>query len=236
MIKAEKVRRDFLTNVSHDIRTPLTLIKANAEMIRDLSGDIKEKRDRNTQTIINEADRLTLLVEDILDLSKLEAGVAEMSDELVSLSAVAESVIAQFDVLKERDGYVFETDISPDVFVRCDAKRLTQVIYNLVGNAINYAGDDRKVIVKVFKDGDMAKVEISDHGKGIPEEELDHVWERYYRSNQNKRNVVGSGIGLSIVKNILISFGAEYGIKSSAGKGSTFWFALKLADGGKETN
>ena len=236
MIKAEKFRRDFLTNVSHDIRTPLTLIKANAEMIRDLSGDIKEKRDRNTQTIINEADRLTLLVEDILDLSKLEAGVAEMSDELVSLSAVAESVIAQFDVLKERDGYVFETDISPDVFVRCDAKRLTQVIYNLVGNAINYAGDDRKVIVKVFKDGDMAKVEISDHGKGIPEEELDHVWERYYRSNQNKRNVVGSGIGLSIVKNILISFGAEYGIKSSAGKGSTFWFALKLADGGKETN
>lgn len=234
MVKAEKFRRDFLTNVSHDIRTPLTLIKANAEMIRDLSGDVKEKRDRNIRTIINEADRLTLLVEDILDLSKLQAGVAEMQTTTVCLSDVASGVVSQFDVLRDRDGYVFETDIQPGIYVDCDSKRLTQVVYNLVGNAINYVGEDKKVIVRVYKTDDTAKVEITDHGKGIPEEEIDKVWERYYRSNQNKRNVVGSGIGLSIVKNILIGFKAEYGIESREGQGSTFWFSMKCSEDKKE--
>lgn len=234
MIKAEKFRRDFLTNVSHDIRTPLTLIKANAEMIRDLSGDVKEKRDRNTQTIINEADRLTLLVEDILDLSKLQAGVAEIQTMKVCLSDVASGVVSQFDVLRDRDGYVFETDIQSGLYVMCDSKRLTQVVYNLVGNAINYVGEDKKVIVRAYKIDDTVRVEITDHGKGIPEEEIDNVWERYYRSNQNKRNVVGSGIGLSIVKNVLIGFKAEYGIDSREGQGATFWFAMKCADDKKE--
>lgn len=234
MVKAEKFRSDFLTNVSHDIRTPLTLIKANAEMIRDISGDKKEKRDRNTQTIINEADRLTLLVEDILDLSKIQAGVAEMQNQTVCLSSVASEVVEQFDVLRDRDGYVFETDICSGIYVSCDSKRLTQVIYNLVGNAINYAGDDKKVIVRVFAEGDTAKVEITDHGKGIPEDQIEKVWERYYRSNQNKRNVVGSGIGLSIVKNLLIGFGADYGINSREGEGSTFWFSMKCTADRKE--
>ena len=228
MVKAENFRRDFLTNVSHDIRTPLTLIKANAEMIRDISGDKKEKRNRNTQTIINEADRLTLLVEDILDLSKLQAGVVEMKNEIVDVGAIAHEVVSQFDVLRVRDGYVFETDIEQGLLVICDRKRLTQVVYNLVGNAINYVGDDRKVIVRVFGDNGKAKVEISDHGKGIPLGEIDKVWERYYRSNRQNRNVVGSGIGLSIVKNVLISFNAEYGIISHEGEGTTFWFALPL--------
>ena len=234
MVKAENFRRDFLTNVSHDIRTPLTLIKANAEMIRDISGDKKEKRDRNTQTIINEADRLTLLVEDILDLSKLQAGVVEMKNEIVDVGAIAREVVSQFDVLRVRDGYVFETDIEQGLLVICDRKRLTQVVYNLVGNAINYVGDDRKVVVRVFGDNGKAKVEISDHGKGIPLDEIDKVWERYYRSNRQNRNVVGSGIGLSIVKNVLIGFNAEYGIISHEGEGTTFWFALPLDKSGEK--
>lgn len=234
MVKAENFRRDFLTNVSHDIRTPLTLIKANAEMIRDISGDKKEKRNRNTQTIINEADRLTLLVEDILDLSKLQAGVVEMKNEIVDVGAIAREVVSQFDVLRVRDGYVFETDIEQGLLVICDRKRLTQVVYNLVGNAINYVGDDRKVVVRVFGDNGKAKVEISDHGKGIPLDEIDKVWERYYRSNRQNRNVVGSGIGLSIVKNVLIGFNAEYGIISHEGEGTTFWFALPLDKSGEK--
>lgn len=229
MIKAENFRRDFLTNVSHDIRTPLTLIKANAEMIRDLSGDNKEKRNRNTQTIINEADRLTLLVEDILDLSKLQAGVVEMNNGKVDVGAVTREVVGQFDVLRERGGYVFETDIADGLIAVCDRKRLAQVIYNLVGNAINYVGDDKKVIVRLFEKDGRIRAEISDHGKGIPPEEIDKVWERYYRSNRQNRNVVGSGIGLSIVKNLLIGFGARYGIISGVGEGTTFWFELDRA-------
>ena len=230
MIKAENFRRDFLTNVSHDIRTPLTLIKANAEMIRDLSGDNKEKRNRNTQTIINEADRLTLLVEDILDLSKLQAGVVEMNNGKVDVGAVTREVVGQFDVLRERGGYVFETDIADGLIAVCDRKRLAQVIYNLVGNAINYVGEDKKVIVRLFEKDGRIRAEISDHGKGIPPDEIDKVWERYYRSNRQNRNVVGSGIGLSIVKNVLIGFGARYGIISGVGEGTTFWFELDRAE------
>ena len=226
--KAEKFRRDFLTNVSHDIRTPLTIIKANAEMIRDISGEKKEKRDRNTQTIINESDRLTLLVEDILDLSKLQSGVVEMKNEPVDVGAVTREVVGQFDVLKETGGYVFETEIESGLIALCDRKRLAQVMYNLIGNAINYVGEDKKVIVKVTGADGFVRAEISDHGKGIPSDEIDKVWERYYRSNRQNRNVVGSGIGLSIVKNLLISFNARYGIISGVGTGTTFWFELDL--------
>lgn len=153
--------------------------------------------------------------------------------EPVDVGAVAREVVAQFDVLRDRDGYVFETDISTGLKVTCDHKRLMQVVYNLVGNAINYVGEDRKVVVRVFEQNGKAKVEISDHGKGIPADEIDKVWERYYRSNRQNRNVVGSGIGLSIVKNVLIGFNAEYGIISHEGEGTTFWFALPL-DGSDE--
>ena len=101
-------------------------------------------------------------------------------------------------------------------------------MYNLIGNAINYVGDDKKVIVKVTGADGFVRAEISDHGKGIPSDEIDKVWERYYRSNRQNRNVVGSGIGLSIVKNLLISFNARYGIISGVGTGTTFWFELDL--------
>ena len=229
IIKAENLRRDFLANVSHDLRTPLTLVKAYAEMIRDVSGDNKEKRDRNTQVIINEVDRLTMLVDDILDLSKLQSGTVQMSKEDVDLAVVIDQTIGQFAVMKDR-GYVFDVSLIDGAIVTCDPKRMTQVMYNLVGNAINYVGEDNLVKVNLSISDGMVKTEVTDHGKGIPQEEIDKVWDRYYRSNQNKRNVVGSGIGLSIVKSILVSFGAEYGIESKEGEGTTFWFALPLSE------
>ncbi len=228
MIKNENLRRDFLANVSHDLRTPLTLVKANAEMVLDISGDNKEKRERNIRTIINEADRLTMLVEDILDLSKLQSGVVEMKKEDVNIGSVAEDVLSQFSVIIENNGYVLEKEIATGVIVECDYKRLTQVIYNLVGNAINYVGADKKVIVSLTLHDGKVRMEVTDHGKGIASEEKDRVWDRYYRSNQNKRNVVGSGIGLSIVKNILVGMEAEYGVESEEAVGTTFWFELPV--------
>lgn len=226
IIRAENLRRDFLANVSHDLRTPLTLVKAYAEMIRDISGDNKEKRIKNTQIIINEVDRLTMLVDDILDLSKLESGTAEIHVEPLNMSETVRSSLAQFAVMSEK-GYKIESDIEDGLFIEGDYKRVTQIIYNLVGNAINYAGEDMLVLVKLIKkeDGKM-RMEVSDHGKGIAQNEIDSVWDRYYRTNQKKRNVVGSGLGLSIVKNIFLSLGADYGIISKEGEGTTFWFEL----------
>lgn len=227
MGKTESLRRDFLANVSHDLRTPLTMVKAYAEMIRDISGDNKEKRDEHAQVIIDEADRLAALVEDIQNLSKLQSGTAEIELSSFDLGALTRTVIERFGIMREKYGYSFRTEITEDVTVRADSRRIEQVLYNLIGNAINYTGDDKTVIVRVLRDKNgKAMFAVTDTGKGIPEEEIPLVWDKYYRANMTKRKVVGSGLGLSIVKNILLAHKAEFGIYSEVGKGSTFWFKL----------
>lgn len=227
--KTEKLRRDFLANVSHDLRTPLTMVKAYAEMIRDISGKDEKKRNEHCRVIIDEVDRLTLLVNDLLDLSKLQAGTREPEFVRVNLSDMVKNVMERFSILSAQDGYDFVLELQGDCFVMCDERMVEQIFYNLIGNAVSYTGDDKKVTVKVFKAGDNVRAEISDTGRGIAPSERDKIWDRYYRSSQAKRAVVGSGIGLSIVKNLLILHSAEYGIDSVVNNGATFWFELPFA-------
>lgn len=231
MEKTETFRREFIANVSHDLRTPLTMVKAYAEMIRDISGRNEQKRTHHAQIIIDEAERLNSLVEDIQNLSKLQAGTDTKHAERFELSGLCIRVINRFGVMSEKFGYVIKKDIAPDVEVFADSRKIEQVLYNLIGNAINYTGEDKIVyLILTIKDG-MAEVRIRDTGKGIAPEEIESVWDRYYRANQIKRKVVGSGLGLSIVKNILVMHEAEYGIDSELNKGTDFWFKLPLYDG-----
>ena len=230
--KTEQLRRDFLANVSHDLRTPLTMVKAYAEMIRDISGSDEEKRTRHSQVIIDEADRLTLLVNDILNLSKLESGTETLTLTEVDIASLAGIVLERFDVYATRDGYKFELEREGDAKAYCDYKRLEQVLYNLVGNAVSYSGDSKHVKVSV-KGGEKIRVAVRDYGEGIAEEDIPEVWNRYYRASQDKRNVVGSGLGLSIVKNILEAHGVEYGVTSKLGEGTEFWFCLDRVGGGE---
>ena len=226
MGKTEALRRDFLANVSHDLRTPLTMVKAYAEMIRDISGSDEVKRAEHSQVIIDEADRLTALVNDILNLSKLQAGTEELACEPFDMGQLMRSVTERFDGYVTRDGYCFVSDIDEGCVVTADSRRIEQVLYNLMGNAINYAGEDKKIYLFVRKEQDRVSVGIADGGKGIAPDEIDAVWERYYRASQRKRGVVGTGLGLSIVKNILMAHKAEYGVKSRVGEGTLFWFSL----------
>lgn len=225
LYKAENMQRDFIANVSHDIRTPLTMIKGYAEMLRDMPLSV-EKRERTADVIISEADRLTALVGDMLDYSKLSSGVVEFKPETCDIAEMAKTVLSQFGIFTERDGVVFVTDIEENATAHCDKSRIQQVLYNLLNNAINFCGDDKTVILQVRKTENGVRVEVSDHGKGISEEELDAVWDRYYRSAHSKRMAVGSGLGLSICKNILTAHDAEFGVNSVIGEGSTFWFEL----------
>lgn len=227
--KTEQMRRDFLANVSHDLRTPLTMVKAYAEMIRDISGSDKVKRSQHSQVIIDEADRLTGLVNDILNLSKLQSGTETLTLTSVDMVSLVRTVFERCDIYASRDGYVFELIADGECAAVGDYKRLEQVIYNLVGNAISYTGESKKVCVSVKDCGEKIRVSVRDFGAGIAPEELDKVWERYYRANQNRRNVVGSGLGLSIVKSILVSHGARYGVTSTLGEGTEFWFELDSA-------
>lgn len=227
--KSEDLRRELMSNISHDLRTPLTMIKAYAEMIRDLSGDNPEKRERHLKVIIDETDRLSSLVTDILDLSKLQAGVAEMHLQTVNFSARLSGVISRFDIMKENDGIIIDLRAEDDIMITADITKLEQVVYNLINNAVTYTGDDNTVIVKLFRKGNgMVRFEVEDHGEGISAENMPYIWDRYYkvseRNSTHKRAKMGSGIGLSIVKNVLEQHRFQFGADSAQGMGSTFWF------------
>lgn len=225
------LQRDLLANVSHDLKTPLTMIKAYAEMIRDLSGDIKEKRDAHTQVIIDETDRLTMLVNDILDLSKLQSNVNVPVLTNVNLSELCEKVLYRFHDFAENSGYTIISDIDKDLYSLIDEKKIEQVFYNLIGNSINYTGNDKTVKVTLKREGDKILFQTMDSGKGISEDKIETVWNKYYRfSETHQRPVKGTGLGLSIVKTILVAHGLRFGVISEKGVGSNFFVEFKKAE------
>lgn len=220
----ERLQKELIANISHDLRTPLTMITGYGEVIRDLPG---ENTAENIQVIIDEATRLSSLVNDLLDLSKLQAGSVKPQKARFCLTDSIKHIFERYSKLKEQDGYNIEFKYGENVYVCADELRISQVIYNLVNNAINYAGDDKTVIVtQIVKEGKV-RIEVTDHGEGISAENLQYIWDRYYKvDKEHKRGVIGTGLGLSIVKGILDSHNAHYGVRSALGKGSTFWFEM----------
>ena len=226
--KTEELRRDFIANVSHDLKTPLTLIKSYAEMIRDISGNIPEKRNSHVKVIIDESDRLTELVNDILNLSKLQSGIDQIECNTFDLGKTTESILKKFKILTERYGYTFNFNCDDNTLVIGDEKKIEQTIYNLVSNSVYYTGEDKFVTINIKNLGEYVQFEVEDTGKGIPKEEINLVWDRYYKSGKtHKRAAMGTGLGLSIVKGILMAHNVNFGIDSTVGEGSKFWFQLR---------
>ena len=226
MKKSEDFQREILANVTHDLKTPLTMIKAYASMIKEISGDDKLKREKHLQVIIDEADRLTGLVNDVLSVSKLQSNITEIRPKVFNLTDLVYGIIDKFGYLQESQGYSIMVDIDPNTYTRADEEKINQVLYNLIGNAANYTGADKTVFVslKVSLDGKRVKFSVRDTGKGIPKEALPEIWNRYYRVKENhNRPVKGTGLGLSIVKAILENHAFDFGVESDVGKGSTFW-------------
>ena len=227
LAKAELLRKDLIANVSHDLRTPLTMVKSYAEMIRDLSGDNPEKRNAHLQVIIDEADRLNLLVADLLTLSKMQSGVDTLNISKFNMKDSIMSILNSYRILSEEEGYRFTCNCDADIIATGDEARIKQVLSNLVNNAVKYSGAEKEISVTVTETADAVRCEVTDKGQGIPEEEWEHIWERYYKSSSgHSRSAVGTGLGLSIVKEILLLHKARFGVISKLGKGSTFWFEL----------
>ncbi len=225
--KTDELRRDLMANVGHDLKTPLTMIKAYAEMTRDLDNQPKEKKIENLNIIIEETDRLNVLVSDILDLSKMQAKTYELKIEKFDLDELIRNVIKRYYILIDNEGYEFIYNNKESIFIEADKNRIEQVIYNLINNAVNYTGDNKKVYINIKKEKKKIVVEIKDTGKGISEEDMKYIWNKYYHNEKkHKRNAVGTGLGLSIVKSILESHNYKYGVKSTVGKGSTFFFEI----------
>ncbi|MBQ7133141.1 MAG: HAMP domain-containing histidine kinase [Ruminococcus sp.] len=226
--KVDELRRELIANISHDLRTPLTMITGYSEVMRDIPG---ENSPENIQIIIDESNRLSQLVSDLLDISKLESGAVAVQNDIFNLTDCIKAIFSRYTKLIEQEGYNLVFDYEDDVFVNADPLRISQVMYNLINNAINYCGEDKTVIVKQTVTHNSVCVEVIDHGEGIEEDKLSYIWDRYYKvDKEHKRAVVGTGLGLSIVKNILNLYNADFGVKSSLGEGSDFWFVLPAVE------
>lgn len=225
--RADAMQRDLVANVSHDLRTPLTMLKAYAEMIRDLSGDNPVKRNAHLQVIIDETDRLAALVNDILDLSRLESGAQKPELQTIDAASWLSDIIARYKGVSEQLGYHIHFTPDASCPITCDPGKMERVICNLINNAINYTGEDKNVYVRQVNTDDGVRIEVRDTGSGIEDDKIQLIFDKYYRSENHGREVVGTGLGLSIVKAILKLHGFTFGVHSRLGEGSVFWFVMK---------
>ena len=228
--KASAFQHELLANVSHDLRTPLTMIGGYAEVMRDIPG---ENTPENVQVIIDETKRLTAFVNSILDLTKLQSGFETLKCDTVCLTEMLESIRTRYFKLTKNDGYTVEIQADDDAYVVCDEAKISQAFYNLMDNAVNHTGADKTVVIRQILTDKKVRIEIADSGEGIAPEELPYIWDRYYRAKQtaHKRAVVGSGIGLSIVKSVFELHKLLYGVESEVGKGTTFWVEFDRVKG-----
>lgn len=220
--KVDEYRRELLANVSHDMRTPLTLISGYGEVMRDIPS---ENNAENLDIIISEAKRLTALVNDMIEQTQYADGIIRLDRKSFDLSACMEEISLRYRKFTENEGIIIHTDIAKGIQVHADPIKITQTIYNLLNNALTYT--DKHIYITLKSINRHAYVEIRDTGDGIEQEKLQHIWNRYYKVDKHHRRATrGSGLGLSIVKQILELHEAEYGVSSQIGQGSTFWFSL----------
>lgn len=228
----DRLQRELIANISHDLRTPLTMIRGYGEMMRDIPG---ENSPENIQAVIDETTRLSALVSDLLDLSRLQAGMQKPRLAVFDFTALLRDTAKRYEALIRKEGYRIEYSLDEGLFVRADRAMLLQVIYNLINNAVNYAGKGKYIRVSAKAADGVVRFSVADDGEGIPRDQLANIWERYYRvDREHKRAVMGTGLGLSIVKSVLVAHDARYGVESAEGVGSVFWFELPLVENGDE--
>ncbi|MBQ7780079.1 MAG: HAMP domain-containing histidine kinase [Clostridia bacterium] len=228
--RVEKLRSELIANTTHDLRTPLTMITGYAELMRDLEG---ENTPENAAIIADEAKRMTSLVNDMLEISKLENGVAKANFEQFNITESVAAEIEKYQEFCRKDGYTLRFEANESVVVKTDRTKITRALLNLVNNALTYTGNDRTVIVRQERyfngERDVLRYSVIDSGEGIPEDKLPLIWDRYYKvDSPHKRSAQGSGLGLSIVNKLMTLIGGRCGVLSSNGNGSIFWIEIDI--------
>ena len=224
--RIEELRKDLIANMSHDIKTPLTMIQAYAEMIKDISGDDPIKRDEHIDVILKEIHYLNTLVSDMQELSKMQAGYIELNKSNFELDQTIEEMVDLLQHLLNDKQLILEKELLP-ITVYADEIKISQVIYNFLINAIKHSPPNTLIKIRMIDHEDYVRVEIIDHGSGIDEEELPYIWDRYYKIDKGfHRTLESSGLGLAIVRAILEAHHAKYGVESKKNRGSIFYFEL----------
>lgn len=231
IIRLERVRKDFVANVSHELRTPVTSIRGFSETLMDGAIHDEEAAMQFLEIIHDESERLEMLIEDLLDLSKIEKEGYTLRLQPVNVQDVIErSIHSVSGRLKNRE-MTIESDCPPGLSVKADPERLVQVVVNLLSNAISYSKPGTPIKVTADATEGMASISVTDQGIGIPAEELPRLFERFYRVDRARsRDSGGTGLGLSIVKHLVDLHSGTISVESEPGKGSTFTVNIPLSD------
>ncbi len=240
--RIDATRRNFVSSISHELRTPLTIMQGYTEALMDGIARDEKQREKYLMNIYEETMRLRRLVDDLLDLGRLESGVISMNIEPADISEIIENVAGQFnETVADKKVEVKVNLPGEKVLAWGDADRLRQVIINLVDNAVRFSPEDGVVEIKGENVGGRVRVLVKDQGPGLSREERQLVWERFYKADISRaRRDSGSGLGLAIARQIIELHGGDIGVESNPGRGSTFWFTVnqylgcdEVDDGGK---
>ncbi|HKC51623.1 MAG TPA: ATP-binding protein [Myxococcota bacterium] len=228
--RLETVRRDFVANASHEIKTPLTAIRGFAETL--LGAALPERETRSyLQIILNHSERLSRLVEDLLELSRLESGSHKLAPSAFDVAALATQLCEELEPRIRERGFDVRVQGEDAPQALADPRAVEQILQNLLDNALKYSDSGKRIDVRVRGAGPSVRVDVADRGPGIPEADRARIFERFYRVDRGRsREQGGTGLGLAIVKHLVQASGGEIWVTSTPGEGSTFSFTLPAAD------
>ena len=226
--KRENMRSEFLGNVSHELKTPIALIQGYAEGLKEGVNDDPESREFYCEVIMDEAGKMNRMVKNLLALNQLEFGEDDVQFERFDITSLISGVLQSLDILiEQKEAQVIFRHKNP-IYVWADEFKVEQVVRNYVNNALNHVDGEKVIEIKITQENDVAKITVFNTGTPIPEEDLPHIWEKFYKVDKARtREYGGNGIGLSIVKAIMDSFGKGYGAINHT-NGVEFWFELDM--------
>ena len=225
-----KLKSDFVSNVSHELRTPLALIRLYAETLELGRITTSEKKQQYYRIVRKESERLTALINNILDFSRIEAGRKEYEFRETNIAELVHNTLDSYRYQIEQQGFEFQENIEPDVPpVRVDREAIARALVNLVNNALKYSVEEKYLGVKLYRENGQVKLEVADHGIGIARRDQSKIFEKFYRAGDPLvHNTKGSGLGLSLVRHISEAHGGDIVVESTPGKGSKFVLSLPL--------
>lgn len=223
----DEMRKEFLSNVSHELKTPIALIQGYAEGLKECINDDEESRDFYCEVIMDEAGRMNTMVKKLLTLNQLEFGNEIVTMERFDIVGLISGIIQSVEILAKQKEVTINFNYTEPIYVWADEFKTEEVVRNYLSNALNHVANENMIDVKICSKGDLARISVFNTGQPIPEEALDKLWVKFYKVDKARtREYGGSGIGLSIVKAIMESFNREYGVLNYD-NGVEFWFELE---------
>ena len=227
----DSMRRDFISNLSHELRTPVSVIRANSETLIDSALDDKKQAKIFAKAILHNAERLTDMVSSLLDLSRIEYGELKLNFEQLDLDLFFKRYIESISTLSKKKNINILFNPQHQGTINADFQAFERIMNNLVDNAIKYSEKDSQIIISTSNESDeYIKIMVEDTGEGISSEDKDHIFSRFYRTaSARATDNQGSGLGLAIVKHLVNSLNGEVGVQNSESKGSIFWFTVPIS-------